>query len=339
MNDKLDAFKKRFDYLKEYSEDSIKTGPTENTGITEIDKSRDEIAVHLVKLLTDAVLKIVSELCQLPEKERKLAILFSGGVDSTTIAFLSDKINKEKSLKLNITLYTAAFSDGNTRTAPDLEAARRAAKSLKLKLCESIISLKETEDAVKDIIKIINSADPVKVGVALPFYFCAKRIIQGNHSNSETASITAHLIVISGLGSEEIFAGYQRHADVLKQKGYLSVNKECLNGLKQLWERYLLRDLQIALHFGIDLRSPFLDDELVRYSLKIPAEFKITCDEKKIILREAAVKLGLPEQFAQRKKVAAQYGSNFDKALEKLAKKAGMQKGEYLKSVVRNFQK
>jgi len=43
--------------------------------------------------------------------------------------------------------------------------------------------------------------------------------------------------------------------------------------------------------------------------------------------------LGLPKEFAWRKKSAAQYGSKFDFALEKLAKAKGLTKSEYLLSV------
>jgi len=66
--------------------------------------------------------------------------------------------------------------------------------------------------------------------------------------------------------------------------------------------------------------------------MQIPAKYKID-KENKLILREISYDLGLKE-FAFRKKKAAQYGSNFIKALDKIAKKNGFKyKKEYLQSL------
>ncbi|MBI5393271.1 asparagine synthetase B [Candidatus Woesearchaeota archaeon] len=293
----------------------------------ELSHSKESIKKQLAELLFYSVEKRIIELKQLPKENRKLAILFSGGVDSSVIAVIADKINQKEKLGLQIILYTAAFSDGNTRIAPDLEAAEEIAKYYHFQLSVTNVSLEETEKVIPEIIKIIEADDPIRVGVALPFYFCSRQ-----------ANIDGCKVILSGLGSEELFAGYQRHADVLEQKGstekaYAAVNQECIEGLKKIWERDLYRDDLLTMHFGLELRLPFLDKKLIAYAMQIPAELKINKQQKKIILREAAVSLGLPEQFAQRKKVAAQYGSNFDKALEKLARKYSLSKAEYLQSI------
>ena len=77
------------------------------------------------------------------------------------------------------------------------------------------------------------------------------------------------------------------------------------------------------------IRTPFLDPELIECAMKISGEEKINDKGNKVILREIAEEfLG---EFAWRKKKAAQYGSCFDKAIEKLAKKGGFKlKKDYL---------
>ena len=71
--------------------------------------------------------------------------------------------------------------------------------------------------------------------------------------------------------------------------------------------------------------------------MKIHPKLKIDNDTKKIILRLLAINLGLKKEFAMRKKVAAQYGSNFDKAIEKLAKRNDFKiKGDYLTYLLRH---
>ena len=84
----------------------------------------------------------------------------------------------------------------------------------------------------------------------------------------------------------------------------------------------------------VELRLPFLDYDLIRFALSIPEKYKLNKEQNKIILREVAQRIGVPSSFASRKKIAAQYGSNFDKALEKLAKKNGWtSKKEYLQKL------
>ena len=161
-----------------------------------------------------------------------------------------------------------------------------------------------------NVIHITGKRDPVSVGVGCVMY-CVCEMMEEQ-------------VLLTGIGSEELFAGYERH------KG--DVQAACWDGLLHIWERDISRDLSIAEHFGKELRLPFMDKELIEYAMKIDPSLKIG-EQRKQILREAAVNLGLQKEFAFRKKSAAQYGSKFDFALEKLAKKKGLGKKEYLESL------
>ncbi len=270
--------------------------------------SKEKIVKELEEKITAAVAKRLEGITH-------LGILFSGGIDSTLLAFISKKLGKK------FTCYTAAFADGNTRDAPDLLQAQEVAQQLGFSLKTKILTLDETERAVREVVRIIETTDVVKVGVALPFYVCAKMAVEDGHK-----------VLLSGLGSEELFAGYQRHLDVLKNKG--NVNAECLRGLSLLWDRDLYRDDLVTMTYTVELRLPFLDYDLIRCALAVPAKYKLNEEQNKVILREVAKIIGIPEAIAERKKIAAQYGSNFDKALEKLAKKNGFKsKKEWLLSL------
>lgn len=91
-----------------------------------------------------------------------------------------------------------------------------------------------------------------------------------------------------------------------------------------------MRDFTIGEKLGFGLRLPFLEDEVIKKAMGIPSEKKINKEHKKIILREIAEDLGLPKEIAWRQKKAAQYGSGFDKVMERLAKKAGLSKSEFV---------
>jgi len=244
----------------------------------------------------------------------KFGILFSGGVDSSLIAFVA------KQLKCNFTCYTVGLENSD-----DILWAQKTANEYKFNFKYKILSLEEFENVVKNAVKLLNDADIVKVGVGSVLYACAKlALADGNN------------VLFGGLGSEEIFAGYQRHETALKGNNFEALHKECWNGLKNMWSRDLTRDFTIAKSLSLDLRTPFLDKELIKTAMNIHPMFKLDKDNKKIILREAAEFIGLKKEFAQRKKQAAQYGSNFVNGIEKLAKKNGFKlKKEYLQSLLK----
>ena len=111
-------------------------------------------------------------------------------------------------------------------------------------------------------------------------------------------------------------------------------HKECWNGLKNLYEKDLSRDFAVSNSLKVNILCPYLDKDLVKYAMQIDSSLKISEQEKKIILRETAVYLGLKKEFAFRKKLAAQYGSGFHKAIDKLSRKNGFKfKKDYLNSL------
>ena len=137
------------------------------------------------------------------------------------------------------------------------------------------------------------------------------------------------------MGTEDLFAGYQRHEEALKNNDFESVHKESCNGLRNMWHRDLLRDYKIAKHLGIELRTPYMDLDIMKTGIQINPMYKLDKNNKKIILREIAEDFGIENKFAWRKKKAAQYGSNFVKGIDKLAKKHGFNtKKEYLQSLL-----
>jgi len=253
---------------------------------------------NIEELLINAIKKRV------PNK--KFGLLFSGGIDSVILAYYLKKLNYD------FTCYTAALK--YTPEPEDLKYAKKVAKALNLNLKYKTIPINKIPDYLKKVVPLIEDNNPVKVSVALTFYIA-----------SELAKEDKCKVIITGLGSEEIFAGYERHRSAQNK------NRECLSGLLKLYERDTYRDDVVTMHNNLELRVPFLDLNLVKYALKIPSKYKVTEKGDKYILRDLALKLGIPEEFAFRKKKAAQYGSKFDKALEKLAKQNKTTRSEYLK--------
>ena len=238
----------------------------------------------------------------------KFGVLFSGGVDSSLIAFIA------KNAKADFICYSVGLKNSS-----DLVAAKRAAKLMKLKLKSKRHCLDEAETIIKKTAKVLGSIERsvVHVGVgAVELAVCG------------LAKKDKVKILFSGLGSEEVFAGYERHK-------VEDINKECRKGLKAMKKGDLLRDYRISKTEKVKFLTPFLDKDVVKEGLKIPGRRKISKGFKKVILREIAQELGLPKEIAWRKKKAAQYGSGFDKAIGKLAKQNKFKyKKDYLKSLL-----
>ena len=244
---------------------------------------------------------------------QKQGVLFSGGVDSSLIAFVLKKLN------CNFTCYTVGIENSD-----DIAWAQKVAKEYGFNFKHKIFSLEEFEKIVKDVVKILNDSDIVKISVGSVLYAAGKLALSDGND-----------VLFGGLGSEEIFAGYQRHEEALQRNDFENLHKECWNGLKNMWNRDLIRDFAIAKHLGLDLRTPFLDKDLIKRAMNVHPMLKLDKENKKIILREAAEFIGLKKEFAWRKKQAAQYGSNFVNGIEKLAKKNGFEyKKDYLQSLL-----
>ncbi len=262
--------------------------------------SPDIIQQKTTELLHQAIEKRIPQ--------QKFGILFSGGIDSTYLAKYCKDHNYD------FTCYTAAL-DNDAVPPSDLVAALEIAKQLHLKLKIKKVKIEEIPDYLKKIVPLIEDTNVTKVGVALTFYLA-----------SEMAKEDGCKVIFSGLGSEEIFAGYERH------KQSANINQECVSGLIKLYERDLYRDDVLTMDNNLELRLPYLDKELITYALKIPPKYKINDLNTKIILRNIAQEEGIPQEFSFRRKVAAQYGSRIDNAIERLARSQNCaSKSAYLK--------
>ena len=271
----------------------------------ELPDSETKISLEVRRLVDNAIRERVEGL-------DSIGICFSGGLDSSYIAAICKK------LKTNFTCYTIGFQDGQFRNPEDVSYAQQVAKHLKLTDSEfkfKIFTFKEIEALIQKTSKILQPAGAntvVNAGVGT--------VEVAAHSISKNESV-----FFSGLGSEEIFAGYERHK-------LNPSNDECFDGLLKMYQRDLIRDTAIPKALRFSFSTPFLDEELISYSLRIPIKYKINSQGAKMILRKAAVPyLGI---YSERPKKAAQYGSNTDKAIEKFAQIGKFKtKKEYLDSI------
>ncbi len=262
-------------------------------------KNKEEAVIKIIELLTKAVDKV----------EGRFGIAFSGGVDSSLIALICSRLKKD------FVLYTSGLED-----CQDIRNAIEVASKMNWDLRINSFTREEAADVIKKVHALMPEGDFLKVGIACPLYGAL-----------ELAKKDEIKTVLTGLGADSIFAGFDRYK---KLKSDEAVIKECEKSVGNLESNDISRDLAVAKNFGIELIFPFIDKEFLNYSMQIHPSLKINSKMNKVVLREAAVKLGLLEEFAFRKKTAAQYGSKFDRTILKLAWSKGFdKKNDYIRNL------
>ncbi len=228
-------------------------------------------------------------------------ILFSGGIDSIFIALRMREMNNPP------TLYTAFTGENSI----DAIQARRFAHEYGFEHVEVEFSRDELEHTLPALCGIIDSCDPVKIGVAAPLYFAARAARGGGKK-----------VLYSGLGADDIFAGYARF-----KAPQVNIHNEQLSSLRSIHERDLYRDNTICMANNAELRVPFLDKELVRVSLTLPTQ---ELEDKRVLRNVLKEHYGMDIAYYNRPKKAAQYGSNSMEMIRAIAEASGRTTGAYL---------
>ncbi|MCD6434740.1 MAG: hypothetical protein J7L14_03945, partial [Candidatus Diapherotrites archaeon] len=245
------------------------------------EKRFDVACKKIMEILEEAVRKRLTN---------KNAVLFSGGIDSTLMAAIMKKLLKNKE---EIELFHATIVDKKWKPGKDLNYAKKQAEILGLKLNVIKIEKKEALNLIPKIARLINSNNPMKVAVALPLYAACKE-----------ASKRGFKAIFSGLGADELFAGYARFKEE-------KIDLDSLHLLRNIYENDLYRDDVISMHNSIEIRLPYLDHKLIEAALKLDDKIKT----RKRILAELLKKI--ERKAIIRDKKSMQYGSNAMKLLRK----------------------
>jgi len=249
-----------------------------------------ELKNDLKELLIGSVEKRINGLS-------KVGIIFSGGVDSTIIAKISDDLGADT------TLYTVG-----DETSSDLKFAKRTAANMNLPLKIKTLNIEDVKRYTELVLNAVEEFNLMKLGVGMPAYVA-----------SEMASNDGVKVMMSGQGADEIFAGYHRYIQFYKDKGEMA-QEDLKEDVKNLYHVNLQRDDAVTMANSVELRVPYLDLKLVNMALKVPMKYKLDNGEenlRKCILREIANDVGVPTEIVRRPKKAAQYGSGIHKILVK----------------------
>lgn len=274
----------------------------------------------------------------------RVAVLFSGGLDCTLIARLIHDLLPHE---LEIDLLNVAFENPRVvQAAAASDQPDSIARSVYSLCPDRITGLSSHTELVAlcpgrkwrfvainvpyletvahrpQIISLIHPHNTeMDFSVACALYFAARGrgSVQETSSGTTAPYSTTARVLFSGLGADELFGGYTRHATAFSRRGYQGLADELELDFNRLGKRNLGRDDRVMSHWGREVRYPYLDENLVSWALSIPVWEKCAfgqgdgpedpaLDPAKRVLRLLAWKLGL-RGAAVEKKRAIQFGA------------------------------
>lgn len=247
--------------------------------VTNESENPDEQAIQ--KLIEESVAKRV-------QTDLPIAVFLSGGVDSSLVMELATRFHK------NVT----ALILGETDSLDYINAMKLCEeKKWKYKVIEPKI---DYENELANIVYFVETYDP--------------NIVRHSFANDVISKLAHELgfkIILTGEGSDEIFAGYNEFLNIDKSK----INLGCKMLLESMSRGNLMRIDKMAMRYTVETRCPFFDQKLVDVALSLSGSLKVGeyngKQYTKLVLRKIALNY-LPEYIALRDKLAFANGAGMN---------------------------
>ncbi|KAG5962600.1 hypothetical protein E4U58_003818 [Claviceps cyperi] len=277
--------------------------------------------------------------------DARVAVLFSGGLDCTVLARLaSDLLPGGQPIELlNVAFenpriasqHKGVSQDELYELCPDRITGRKSFAELvqacplrRFRLVTVNVPFTLTSEHRAEVVELMYPhRTEMDLSIAFALYFAARGegLCQSSVDSRQACPYkTTARVLLSGLGADELFGGYVRHATAYSRRGYEGLVEELQLDVSRLGKRNLGRDDRVMAHWEKEVRFPFLDEDFVRWAIGLSVEDKcdfahpVDCESKgegealpepgKRILRLLAQELGMVE-VAREKKRAIQFGA------------------------------
>ena len=242
---------------------------------------------------------------------RAVAVGFSGGLDSTVIAKIA------KDMRIDVHLVTVGIGP-----TPEMARAESTARTLGLPIITREFSMNDVVECLDRVLWLIEEPNLMKVSIAMAIHWTTRVAMQNGRS-----------VILLGQGSDELFGGYKRFATIMGERGADAASEAISESIRGAHEVNYQRDEQAISALRAELRLPFATRKITQFASRVPLAMKVrspTDDVRKWILRDVAIKLGIPTTIAMRPKKAIQHASGVEGAIREIARKRGLAPSDYL---------
>ncbi len=269
--------------------------------------SMEEAAKRLQSLLGQSTKERVHGLSE-------VAVAFSGGLDSSLIAWLTKKA------RVKVHLIHVSLENQH-----ETKQAEQAARLLDMPFYKYLYTEGDVEQTLPKVLLAIEDYNPVMACIGVPMFWAA-----------EKAAELGFKALFTGQGADEYFGGYRRYINLYKHFGMDAAEKSLTHDILTMHENNFERDSKICAFNNVELRLPFASYPIAEFALNLPLWMKIESPNdflRKAVLRKAAEKVGLPPQIVSRPKKAVQYATGVAKAVRQLAKREKLTVKQFLQKL------
>ena len=186
--------------------------------------------------------------------------------------------------------------------APDVAKAEKAAASLGVEL----VTTRLTEGAIRREMQDMRLPfAPTAMDASLWTLYSAV---------ARSASERGAKVMLLGQLADELFGGYAKYRTALKEGGAAMAEETMRADVDGYPARGRIRDVGACSRW-LQPKFPFEAKEVVDLGMAFPLSFKISGTTTKLVLRRAAILLGVPEELTETPKKAAQYSSGIQKVV------------------------
>jgi asparagine synthase (glutamine-hydrolysing) len=237
----------------------------------------------------------------------EVGVLLSGGVDSCMLAKMLADLGTEKGI--DVVAYTVGIHG-----AEDVDNARTFAREIGVDCRVKELDISGIEGYIPKVIEAVEERDLVQVEAGVGIY-----------AAMEMAGQDGIEVVFSGQGPDELWGGYEWYPKVLEKEGYSGLCQRMSDDLNRADIETLDRENKIAMAHGMEMRFPYVDAVVVDLAVNVAPQLKVDSPDSvgKIVHRDLARKIGLPEDYACRPKNAAQHGTGVHDVLKEVAANNG----------------